>query len=97
MEPPRCSWPQEGHVDVATALLEHNADPNQATTDEHGYTPLIVAVQFGQLEVVAALLAGNADLTLSSTDASQWTPLSIAVDERHAAIAKLLRQHGATA
>ena len=43
------------------------------TIDGHGYTPLIVAVQFGQLEVVAALLAGNADFTLGSTDSSHWT------------------------
>ena len=48
-------------IGVATALLEHSADPNQATTDGYGDTPLFKAAQKGHVDVVTVLLGHNAD------------------------------------
>ena len=67
-----CMAAQKGHVDVVTALLEHNADPNKAMTDD-GATPLAVAAQKGHVDVVTVLLQHNADANKTAIDGA--TPL----------------------
>ena len=52
-----------GHVDVAIALLEHNADPNQATTDKYRRTPLYRAAGRGRSRLPTAT-----DILLENTD-----------------------------
>ena len=44
----------DGHVDVATTLLRHKAEPNKARTDD-GITPLGIATHKGHGAVVDLL------------------------------------------
>lgn len=49
------------HVDGVRALLEHNANPNQAMTDD-GATSLRAAAQRGMLFAAHLLVAHGADI-----------------------------------
>ena len=64
----------EGKLDVATTLLEHNADPNQARAAD-GTTPLRMAAENGHVEVVTTLLRHTADANQARTEDGS-TPLS---------------------
>ena len=48
--------------------MGQNADPNKATTDIVGATPLIVAAQNGHIDVATALLGHNVDPNKAMTD-----------------------------
>ena len=50
---------QEGHADVATALLGHNADPNKARTNGGAgkWTPLFIATLKGHTAIADMLHA----------------------------------------
>ena len=53
----------KGHVDVVQLLLEHNANPNQATTDD-GATSVIIAAANGHVECLKMLLQNDANPNL---------------------------------
>ena len=59
---------QEGHTDVALALLKAGADPNSAARG--GQTPLMLASMKGRTVVVSALLAGGAQSRCALVDGS---------------------------
>ena len=83
---------QNGHVDAAMVLLEHNADPNKAMSD-NGATPLLMAAQNGHVDAATALLEHNADPNIANNDGGdgRWTPLFIATHQGHIVIADMLR------
>lgn len=64
-----------GHPPVAMALLESNADPDQATTDDR-QTPVFAAARDGHVDVVKVLLAQSANPNQACTDDGQ-TPMYI--------------------
>jgi hypothetical protein len=86
-----------GAKGVVAILLAHGAKVNHK--DQEGQTALHSAVQSDDPATVALLLAHGAEV--NSRDESSKTPLALALDSRsdhsadHAAIVKLLRQHGA--
>jgi ankyrin repeat protein len=49
-----------GHQEIARQLLEKSAEVNKS--DEHGQTPLHIAVFMGKIEMVRLLLEYNADV-----------------------------------
>jgi uncharacterized protein len=62
-----------------------------------GWTPLHLAAFFGHRETALALLNKGAPLSARSTNEMHNTPLHAAAAGRHAAIVKLLLDHGAAA
>ncbi len=87
---------QFGSKEVVTLLLAHGADT--AHQDVFGKTALYRAVEGDNPSTVAALLAHGADV--NADDDEGKTPLGVALawssqEADHAAIIKLLRQHGA--
>ena len=84
---------QHNHLSVVLALLEHNADPNIASTDG-GATSMHTAAQHGHIDVARMLLAHNADPNKASTDDGS-TPMHMAVQNGHVDVAKLLLTHNA--
>ena len=63
-----------GHLEIARALLEHEAQVNAAQAG--GFTPLHGAAQNGQVEMVRLLLDYGADVNLRNKDGK--TPLDLA-------------------
>jgi ankyrin repeat protein len=83
---------KQGHVAVASLLLDKGADPNIATKD--GVTPLHMAADNGHLELVRLLLDKGANLH-NFTNQEGFTPLHLAVDQSYISITKLLLEKGA--
>jgi ankyrin repeat protein len=93
---------QFGRVQVVRLLLEAGADPNRRDfgTEFPHQTPLSTAALHGQLEVCRVLLEAGADPNLPTNpmqpgDPGSWTALDWAIEAGQAAIADLLRRHGA--
>ena len=70
----------------------HNADPNQATTDD-GTTPLLTAAQEGHDGIANQLLDHSADPNTPNN--SGQTPLKVAVNNLNFTMAASLVTHGA--
>ena len=81
------------HVDGVRALLEHNANPNQARSSD-GTTPVFIPAQKGHVDGVRALLEHNANPNQATTDDGA-TPLHAAASEGKLSAAQLLVVHGA--
>jgi ankyrin repeat protein len=81
-----------GHRELAVMLLEAGADPNELHQEYS--TPLLAAIEGGNLEIVELLVARGADVNW----VGHWgvTPLKLAERHRKTAIAKYLREHGAS-
>ncbi len=62
-------------------------------TRTEGATPLHFAAREGHVDIVRALIGAGADLNI--TDYYGFTPLKLAMSRRWAAVAQLLRKHGA--
>ena len=79
-------------TEIARLLLDQGA--NVDATQADNFTPLHEAAQNGLLNVRQWLLERGASVNprLSS---SGKTPLALAIEHQHAAVAKLLKQHGA--
>ncbi len=82
-------------VDAAQLLLEHGADPHQ---ESQGTIALHWAAMRGRIELVNFLLEQGApiDAVSYNFDRAGRTPLQLAQERGHDAIAKLLRERGAT-
>ena len=83
---------QEGQVEIVRALLNKNADPNNARND--GWTPLQTAVLHGDLLVVQVLLAATL-IEVDKPIASGATALMLAAQYGHTEIARALLEKGA--
>ena len=81
------------HVDGVRALLEHNANPNQARSSD-GTTPVFIPAQKCHVDGVRALLEHNANPNQATTDDGA-TPLHAAASEGKLSAAQLLVVHGA--
>ena len=81
----------KGHLNVASLLLMHGAEPNAC--DARGWTPLHLASIRGYLEVVNMLLDRGANANLREEHGQ--TPLYLAVFGGHADTARTLIAHGA--
>ena len=75
-------------------LLRHNADPDPPEAPD-GCFPLYEASAKGSFDVVQALLTHGARVNRRSCSGA--TALGVAEQKGHAAIARLLREHGAVA
>ncbi|KAL2862632.1 ankyrin repeat domain-containing protein [Aspergillus lucknowensis] len=81
---------KEGHLDMASSLLEKGVNVNTLTG---GTTPLYAAAFRGHVEAVRKLLAKGADHSIRNS--VQLTPLYAAADCGHVEVVKLLIEHGA--
>lgn len=81
-----CLAAMEGHADVVSTLLKHQANPNLA--DVHGETPLHQAARYGHAEVAKLLLQNGAFCTM--INGSHITPLLLAAIKKHWDVAELL-------
>ena len=81
---------QEGHIDVARALVRSGASLERR--DDCGFTPLDQAVGEGNLELVKFLLKAGAK---ARGRTSNGTPLHTACAYRRLDIARVLLDHGA--
>ena len=77
---------RNGHADIATLLIKHNADMELADTSDN--TPLHHAAAYGWLECVQLLLKYGANPC--PENAWKTTPLTIALQKNHIAIVKEL-------
>jgi ankyrin repeat protein len=74
------------HGDVITRLVQAGAPVNDVDTDDHDYTPLIVACQKNQANAVAALLKAGAQVDAVDDDGSSalhWAVYGAAPVETH--------------
>merc|ERR1719233_2408325 len=82
-----------GHNDIVTALLEHGADIDAATTSYGtGITALGHAAEHGHTDVVSTLLDNGAS---AENKEGNDTPLMLAAQKGHKEIVSLLLKHGA--
>ena len=82
---------QEGHLDVASVLLDRQANIEARNEDHLGedhFNPLMVASQNGHPAVVSLLLERQADI--SARDKNQHTALHIASSNDHQGVVALL-------
>ena len=83
-----------GHVEVATILLDAGADINDHNRNGHwGTTALHAAAHGDQKQIAALLIARGADLRAKNLNGR--TPLGETTVHNAKAVAKLLREHGA--
>lgn len=80
-----------GYYSIVKLLIEHGADPNQATTNNS--TPLRAACFEGRLEVVRYLVEHNADLTIANRYMN--TCLMISSYKGHLDVVSYLLEKGA--
>ncbi len=78
------------HPEVAALLLDAGADANKP--EGRGWTPLHLAANGGYLELAQLLIARGADVNVRREGV---TPLGEALAKGRAAVADLLRAHGA--
>lgn len=83
---------ENGHVKVATSLVEHGA--NLDFQDKDGCTPLMRASENNHVEMVAFLVEHGANIDLQDKDGH--TPLMKVCKTGHADIVAYLIEHGAT-
>jgi len=83
---------ENGHVKVATSLVEHGA--NLDFQDKGGCTPLMRASENNHVEMVAFLVEHGANIDLQDKDGH--TPLMKVCKTGHADIVAYLIEHGAT-
>jgi ankyrin repeat protein len=78
--------------DTIQTLLDLGVDPN--TSDERGFTPLILASYRGRAATVRALINKGADINAECDCLGLleggWTPLSIATAKNHSEVVKIL-------
>jgi ankyrin repeat protein len=93
---------QFGQVEAIRLLIDQGADPNllDGRSESPGQTPLATAATHGQLDACRALLDAGADPNIPTSpngtgEPTNWTALDWALQGGHAAVADLLRQHGA--
>ena len=79
------------NVDAIKALLDAGAKVN--AKDVHGRTPLMTAAANGHVNNVRALILAGADVNLRDKEGN--TALMLAVENNEAAVARLLKAHGA--
>jgi ankyrin repeat protein len=79
-----------GHPDVVSMLIEHDADVN--SPDDEGSTSLHGASQRGHLNIVRLLLDHSANIHTQRTDL--WTPLHLALTGGHSDAVELLIRRG---
>ncbi len=85
----------KGHPEVVSVLLDHGADINARNQNDHwGDTPLHAAAHGNQRTVAEVLIARGADL--QAKNPAGRTPLQETEIHKATAVAKLLREHGAT-
>jgi ankyrin repeat protein len=84
---------EKGHAAVLALLLEANADPCVARTD-NGATPVCMAAEKGHAAVLALLLEANADPSAARTT-DGVTPVFIAAEKGHADVLALLLEANA--
>ena len=85
-----------GHMNVATYLVEHGANVHQ--TDKYGDTCLHYAAERGHVEVVSQLLAVGAKENpdyVNARDDDGSTPLMVTCYNGHVNVATYLVEHGA--
>ena len=84
----------KGHVDVAVALLDAGADLQAKNENGHwGDTPLHAAAHGNQRAIAELLIARGADIHALNTGGR--TPLAETAAHKAAAVANLLKKHGA--
>src|SRR5580658_1801588 len=83
----------QGDAEQVEALLAANRSLVSAVSPD-GWTPLHLAAFFGGADAARALLNKGASPAARSTNAMQNLPLHAAAAGRHAAMVKLLIEHG---
>jgi ankyrin repeat protein len=86
-----CLAAEKGHADIATLLLERNADLEQ--TNEFGNNPLLVAAREGHIDIVRMLIEREADVNAVKQNGD--TPFILSAAGGHIECAKLCLQRGA--
>ena len=81
---------REDHTAVIRCLLELGADANLSTNVATGSRPLHNAAMAGNVETTKMLFAAGADPT--RRDVEKETPRDFARNDRHDAVAELLRE-----
>ena len=79
---------QNGHVAVATLLLEKGAEVDRA--DKYGQTPLYIACEKGRADAARLLLGNGAKVDMAEKDGR--TLLDIAKSQGHSSIVALLEE-----
>ena len=77
---------RDGNAQAICKLLEHGADPNQASSSSN--PPLYHAMQSGSMETVSALLQGGARCDVRFSDG--WTPMMLAAKNGDHEVGKLI-------
>ena len=85
-------WKPGGRERLVASLLWRRADPN--LQQAHGATALMMAAAEGRVETAKLLLQGGADAGLVEHEFG-YTALELAEMDDQAAVAELLREHGA--
>lgn len=80
-----------GNLGTVKLLLEQGADINKMDTD-HGYTPLMCAVDLGHTAIAVHLIENWADYTPRTTQYSNETALEMAVSNNQAEMIEGLKQ-----
>ncbi|KAE8448752.1 hypothetical protein EG329_008968 [Mollisiaceae sp. DMI_Dod_QoI] len=87
-----CVAAEKGHLDIVRTLLEYNADAN-AIRPFQNTTPLCLAAKNGHTSVVRVLLSHGANIRHEVKP--KFTAIVYAIQQRHHAIAEILRDKGA--
>ncbi|KAK3990419.1 ankyrin repeat-containing domain protein [Cladorrhinum sp. PSN332] len=82
---------QSGHFEAVTVLLENGAVPD--STEEDGWSALMMACQEGHLNIISALLDRGAQINLLEKDGA--TGLWMAAQQGHTAVVEFLLKKGA--
>ena len=80
----------QGHIDIVSLLIAHNADIN--TQDDNGQTALHCAVRHGIEDIVELLITHKADI--HATNNNGQTALKIALQKNYEDIVQLLKNAG---